>query len=33
MTSINETRHMTSNEQAVRNAYALAEAPGHPGVD
>ena len=26
MTSINETQHMTSNEQAVRNAYAIAEA-------
>ena len=26
MTSMNETQHMTSNEQAVRNAYAIAEA-------
>jgi ketosteroid isomerase-like protein len=26
MTSTNETQHMTSNEQAVRNAYAIAEA-------
>jgi ketosteroid isomerase-like protein len=26
MTSLNETQHMTSNEQAVRNAYATAEA-------
>ena len=26
MTSIDETQHMTSNEEAVRNAYAIAEA-------